>query len=64
MSVSAEPASILGINAGGLAIGDIADVCIFDPDKQWQINSETWQALEHDVELFGDKAFQEPSNNK
>ena len=42
--LTAEPAGILGINAGSIAVGDIADVCIFDPEKQWQINAETWQS--------------------
>ena len=42
--LSSEPAKIMGINAGALAVGSVADVCIFDPDKQWQINSETWQS--------------------
>ena len=42
--LSSEPAKILGINAGTLAAGDVADVCVFDPDKQWQINTETWQS--------------------
>ena len=42
--LSSEPAKILGINAGALAVGDVADVCVFDPDKQWQVNTETWQS--------------------
>ncbi len=40
--LSSEPAGILGIPAGTLEVGARADVCIFDPEKQWQINSETW----------------------
>lgn len=42
--ISSEPARILGINAGSIAVGDIADVCIFAPEKQWQINADTWQS--------------------
>ena len=42
--LSSEPAGILGINAGSIAVGDVADVCIFDPNQQWQINAETWQS--------------------
>ena len=42
--LSSEPAMIMGIDAGTLAVGNMADVCIFDPDKKWQINSETWQS--------------------
>lgn len=47
--LSAEPAKILGIKAGAIAVGDKADVCIFDPEKQWQINTETWQSRGHNT---------------
>jgi len=50
--LSSEPANILGINAGGLATGDVADVCIFDPDKQWQINTETWKSRGHNTPFW------------
>lgn len=40
--LSSTPAGILGINAGAIGEGDIADICIFDPAEQWQINSVTW----------------------
>lgn len=42
--LSSEPAHILGINAGSIAVGDVADVCIVDPEKQWQINADTWRS--------------------
>lgn len=42
--LSSKPAGILGINAGALAVGDVADICIFDPHEQWQINAETWHS--------------------
>ncbi len=42
--LSSEPARILGINAGSLTVGQAADICIFDPEKHWQINEETWQS--------------------
>ncbi len=34
-SLTSQPASILGINAGTLSVGARADVCIFDPDRHW-----------------------------
>ena len=37
---SAKPAAILGIRAGTLAIGERADVCIFDPEQQWEVARE------------------------
>lgn len=36
-SLTSQPASIMGINAGTLSVGANADVCIFDPDKHWEL---------------------------
>ncbi|CAH9016866.1 amidohydrolase family protein [Candidatus Nitrosacidococcus sp. I8] len=33
-----RPAQILGIDTGHLACGQLANVCIFDPDYQWVLN--------------------------
>ncbi len=35
--VTQQPARILGLNAGHLTIGAVADVCIFDPDLYWKV---------------------------
>jgi len=35
--VTMHPASILGIDAGHLAPGQVADVCIFDPREAWTV---------------------------
>ena len=32
-----QPAQILGLDAGHLGIGAIADVCVFDPEAYWKI---------------------------
>jgi len=42
--LSSKPAQILGIDAGGLALGNVADVCIFNARESWKINAETWQS--------------------
>lgn len=34
-ALTVKPANIAGINAGTLAVGAAADVCIIDPDKTW-----------------------------
>ncbi len=34
---AANPARILGVDAGRLAVGAPADLCLFDADKPWQI---------------------------
>ncbi len=40
--LSSDPARILRLNGGSLAPGAAADVCIFDPAREWQVNSENW----------------------
>ncbi len=35
--VTAQPAAILGTEAGHLGVGAPADVCIFDPDLHWRV---------------------------
>ena len=39
--LTSGPASILGIEAGSLSVGATADLCIFDPEAQWQLTPET-----------------------
>jgi dihydroorotase len=43
-ALTEEPAKVLGLKAGVLSIGSAADICIFNPKKQWQINKESWQS--------------------
>jgi dihydroorotase len=35
--VTAEPARVLGLEAGHLGVGADADICIFDPDGRWVV---------------------------
>ena len=37
--LTCKPAKLLGINAGSLKVGDLADLCIIDPTIEWQLNS-------------------------
>jgi len=39
------PANILGLDTGSLAEGQTADVCVFDPQKKWQVNQQSWLSL-------------------
>lgn len=34
-SITCNPAKILGLNAGHLAVGQIASLCLIDPEKEW-----------------------------
>jgi dihydroorotase len=37
--LSTQPAAILGMNAGELAANRPADICIYDPDHDWQLDT-------------------------
>lgn len=39
--ITAEPARVLGIAAGTLAMGASADVCVFDPARHWKIEADS-----------------------
>jgi dihydroorotase len=43
-ALTANPARILGIDAGQLSIGARADLCVFDPHKQWQVQAENFRS--------------------
>ena len=38
-TVTSEPARILGLNRGHLAPGAVADVCLFDPNADFTVDS-------------------------
>lgn len=38
--ITSAPAEILGMDSGQLAVGSIADICIFDPEANWQLSAE------------------------
>ena len=37
--LTARPAALLGVEAGGLAKGRPADLCLFHPDRAWQVEA-------------------------
>lgn len=48
-----QPASILGLKAGTLTTGSQADVCIFDPDRSWQVNAQNWLSAGRNTPFWG-----------
>jgi dihydroorotase len=38
--ITCEPARILNIQAGGLRLGDAADLCVFDPSERWKVEAK------------------------
>jgi dihydroorotase len=39
--ITCDPAAILGIETGTLAVGSPADLCVFDPDEPWHVTPES-----------------------
>ena len=39
--ITSEPARVLGLQAGSLEVGAMADVCVFDPDATWKLEPRT-----------------------
>ena len=38
--LTANPAQTLGLNTGTLSPGSLADICIFDPEMTWELDTE------------------------
>jgi dihydroorotase len=52
-ALSQNPAQILRLNSGALTPGFSADVCVFDPDMEWQINESNWQSRGRNTPFWG-----------
>ncbi len=39
--ITSAPAEVLGLPSGQLAVGAVADICIFDPEASWQLTPES-----------------------
>lgn len=48
-----NPARIAGLGVGRLNPGSPADLCIFDPDKQWQLDEQTMQSQGRNSPWYG-----------
>jgi dihydroorotase len=51
--LTAGPAKILGLPVGTLSVGSAADICIFDPDLTWQLDSTTIRSHGHNTPFMG-----------
>jgi len=40
-SITCNPARILGLNTGHLALGQAANLCLIDPEKEWTFSTDT-----------------------
>ena len=41
-ALTQKPAQILQLERGALTTGYTADICIFDPEQEWQVNANNW----------------------
>ncbi len=48
-SLTSQPATILGIEAGTLSPGRQADICIFDPERYWTLDSGSMLSRGHNT---------------
>jgi len=51
--VTCGPADILGVELGRLSRGYSADICIFDPDRHWELNRENMLSAGHNTPFLG-----------
>ena len=48
-----KPAQILQLERGALTPGFAADICIFNPGQEWQVNSENWKSQGVNTPFWG-----------
>lgn len=51
--LTAQPAKILGIDAGTLSLGEKADICIYNPDTNWIMKTENMVSAGHNTPFKG-----------
>lgn len=51
--LTSQPAAILGLNAGSLSINRPADLCIFDPNRNWSVNGTNWLSAGRNTPYWG-----------
>ena len=51
-SLTHKPAQLLGIEAGTLSPGSLADVCIYDPEREWQLDNDTIRSQGHNTPMM------------
>jgi len=52
-AITDRPARILGVQAGSLAVGAAADVCVFDPQAQVRVSADTLKSQGHNTPFLG-----------
>ncbi len=51
--ITASAAAVLGVDAGHLAVGQSADVCVFDPDLHWRVEPKALKSQGKNTPFVG-----------
>lgn len=51
--VTSEPAELLGVDAGHLLVGAMADVCVFDPEQYWTVERSALKSQGKNTPFLG-----------
>ena len=51
--ITADPARILGVDAGHLGIGALADICVFDPEAWWTVDRRALKSQGKNTPFMG-----------
>jgi dihydroorotase len=51
--VTTQPAHILGLDAGHLAVGKAADICVFDPEQYWKVEPAALKSQGRNTPFLG-----------
>ena len=51
--ITSEPARVLGIEAGRLAPGASADICVFDPERYWRVEAKALKSQGKNTPFIG-----------
>ena len=52
-ALTQKPAAVLGLAGGALTLGYPADICIFDPQANWQVNTKNWRSVGRNTPYWG-----------
>lgn len=51
--ISAEPARVLGLDAGHIRVGHAADLCLFDPQMRWRVEASALKSQGKNTPFLG-----------
>jgi dihydroorotase len=52
-SLTNGPSGILGLTAGQIKPGSVADICVFDPEAVWTVSTRNWRSRGLNSPFFG-----------